>query len=119
MQKRYRVAPTQNEGLTLSTEEYLKKKEQEEIDKIFDAAIAEAKAKELEAMKEEVENKTLAEMVFKLADAEAEVSIQEELLSDAVRKEEDLSVRKEELKKSKMRFTTCKNKLERWCSANV
>lgn len=119
MQKRYRVAPTKDEGLTLSTEEYLKKKEQEEIDKIFNAAIAEAKAKELEAMKEEVENKTLAEMVFKLADAEAEVSIQEELLSDAMRSGEDVSVRKEELKKSKMGFTTCKNKLERWCSANV
>ena len=119
MSKRYKVDPTREEGLTLSTEEYLKKKEQEEIDKIFDAAIAEAKAKELEAMKKEVENKTLAEMVFKLADAEAEVSIQEELLSVAMRKEEDLSVRKEELKQSKMRFTTCKNKLERWCSANV
>ena len=101
----------------MTTKEYLARKEQEDIDVIFDRAIKEAKEKQLKELKEKEHKDYMYNLFTKLADYEAEVSVMEDIYktkyeSNDVTKEEIDKI-KEELKLLKMKLTKVQNDLER------
>lgn len=118
--ERYKVRPYEEEGTTMSTEEYLKKKEQEEIDRLFDEAIAKAKAEEKAYLESKERNEYISGLCSSINDAECELGVAESQLSlwmrsstESEQKEEKVKMWKEEVKKQKTRLTKLKKELER------
>lgn len=101
----------------MTTKEYLAKKEQENIDKIFDDAIKEAKRKQVLEMKTK-EHEEYMQKLFKLVgDYESEVLILEDVYRNMYEKgdcsRDDIEQIKEDIKQAKMRLTRTQNELER------
>lgn len=116
--ERYKVRPYEEEGTTMSTEEYLKKKEQEEIDKIFDEAIAKAKAEEKAYLESKERNEYISGLCSSINDAECELEVAEGELSRYMRsvaedRDDKIKMWKEEVKRQKTRLTKLKKELER------
>ena len=95
---------------TMTPEEYIRKKEQEELDKFFDS-IKPVKAEEVKDF-----NTILSEEVSKLSDLESTLCILEELYIDALKSNNKTSNEikeiSKELKSIKSQYTKQKNKLD-------
>lgn len=106
-----------NMGSTMTTEEFLKLKEQEELDRIFDEAIHEAHQKDLEEISRREHEEYVISLITKLSDLEAELSIVEELHRNSFNKEniptETINEYKKQLKVLKQKYTKTKNELDR------
>lgn len=103
---------------TMTTEEYLKKKEQEELDKLFDEAIKEAKEKELSKLAIEEKENYFKSLVVKLSDCEDELSILEEQLSEYIKNPDVMKDKidsiKRDMKIMKIKYTKTKNEIDRF-----
>lgn len=95
---------------TMTPEEYIRKKEQEELDKFFDS-IKPVKVEEVKDC-----NTILSEEVSKLSDLESTLCILEELYIDALKSNNKTSNEikeiSKELKSIKSQYTKQKNKLD-------
>ena len=113
----HNVTPHEGEE-TMSAQEYVRKKSEQTIENIYANAVAKAKADEMEKYKKEDYERTFSGFISKLADDEAEVSILEGLVSDAISKGSDasLSSLKGDLANAKRRYTKTKNEMEAWLS---
>lgn len=102
----------QNISDTMTTEEYLRKKEQEELDKLFD------NLKPLEVSEEDIDtNNLLAKEVSKLFDLEANLGICEELYLQGLKSDtktaDEIKSMANVLKATKIQYTKQKNKLDK------
>ena len=99
----------------MTAKEYINKKEQEELDEIFDKACKEARDKELKRLAEIEYEKTFADMVSKLNDKECELNILEDLYRKSYESSESTTEEKEKLKSDiknhKIAYTKLKNEL--------
>lgn len=103
---------------TMTTEEYLKKKEQDELDRLFDEAINEAKQKELSQLAKQEKDEYFISLMTKLSDSEDELGILEDQLSEYIKnpdvmKDKIDSIRRE-IKVMKIKYTKTKNEIDRF-----
>lgn len=103
---------------TMTTEEYLKKKEQDELDRLFDEAINEAKQKELSQLAKQEKEEYFISLMTKLSDSEDELGILEDQLSEYIKnpdvmKDKIDSIRRE-IKVMKIKYTKTKNEIDRF-----
>lgn len=103
---------------TMTTEEYLKKKEQNELDKLFDEAINEAKQKELSQLAKQEKEKYFISLITKLSDCEDELAILEEQLSQYIKNPDVMKDKidniKRDIKVMKIKYTKTKNEIDRF-----
>ena len=103
---------------TMTTEEYLKKKEQDELDRLFDEAINEAKQKELSQLAKQEKEEYFISLITKLSDCEDELAILEEQLSQYIKNPDVMKDRidniKRDIKIMKMKYTKTKNEIDRF-----
>lgn len=103
---------------TMTTEEYLKKKEQDELDRLFDEAINEAKQKELSQLAKQEKENYFKSLVVKLSDCEDELSILEDQLSEYIKNPDVMKDKidsiKRDMKIMKIRYTKTKNEIDRF-----
>lgn len=102
----------------MTTEEYLKKKEQDELDKLYDEAISEAKQKELSQLAKQEKEEYFISLITKLSDSEDELGILEDQLSEYIKnpdvmKDKIDSIRRE-IKVMKIKYTKTKNEIDRF-----
>lgn len=103
---------------TMTTEEYLKKKEQDELDKLFDEAINEAKQKELSQLAKQEKEEYFISLITKLSDYEDELAILEEQLSQYIKNPDVMKDKidsiKRDIKVMKIKYTKTKNEIDRF-----
>ena len=103
---------------TMTTEEYLKKKEQDELDKLFDEAINEAKQKELSQLAKQEKEEYFISLITKLSDCEDELAILEEQLSQYIKNPDVMKDKidniKRDIKVMKIKYTKTKNEIDRF-----
>lgn len=103
-------------GETMTPEEYLHKKEQQELDRLFDEAIKEARQKELTEQYRKEKERYFANLISKFCDCEDELSICENLISQYTRSEsrtaQEISDLKKTYKQLKTKYTKSKNELD-------
>lgn len=103
---------------TMTTEEYLKKKEQDELDRLFDEAINEAKQKELSQLAKQEKEKYFISLITKLSDCEDELAILEEQLSQYIKNPDVMKDKidniKRDIKVMKIKYTKTKNEIDRF-----
>lgn len=103
---------------TMTTEEYLKKKEQDELDKLFDEAINEAKQKELSQLAKQEKEEYFMSLIIKLSDCEDELAILEEQLSQYIKNPDIMKDKidniKRDIKVMKIKYTKTKNEIDRF-----
>lgn len=103
---------------TMTTEEYLKKKEQDELDRLFDEAINEAKQKELSQLAKQEKEEYFISLITKLSDCEDELAILEEQLSQYIKNPDVMKDKidniKRDIKIMKMKYTKTKNEIDRF-----
>lgn len=105
-------------GETMTTEEYLKKKEQDELDRLFDEAISEAKQKELSQLAKQEKEEYFMSLIIKLSDCEDELAILEEQLSQYIKNPDVMKDKidniKRDIKVMKIKYTKTKNEIDRF-----
>lgn len=103
---------------TMTTEEYLKKKEQDELDRLFDEAINEAKQKELSQLAKQEKEEYFISLITKLSDCEDELAILEEQLSQYIKNPDVMKDKidniKRDIKVMKIKYTKTKNEIDRF-----
>lgn len=103
---------------TMTTEEYLKKKEQDELDRLFDEAINEAKQKELSQLAKQEKEEYFMSLIIKLSDCEDELAILEEQLSQYIKNPDVMKDKidniKRDIKVMKIKYTKTKNEIDRF-----
>ena len=103
---------------TMTTEEYLKKKEQDELDRLFDEAISEAKQKELSQLAKQEKEEYFMSLIIKLSDCEDELAILEEQLSQYIKNPDIMKDKidniKRDIKVMKIKYTKTKNEIDRF-----
>ena len=103
---------------TMTTEEYLKKKEQDELDRLFDEAINEAKQKELSQLAKQEKEEYFISLTTKLSDCEDELAILEEQLSQYIKNPDIMKDKidniKRDIKVMKIKYTKTKNEIDRF-----
>ena len=103
---------------TMTTEEYLKKKEQDELDRLFDEAINEAKQKELSQLAKKEKEEYFISLITKLSDCEDELAILEEQLSQYIKNPDVMKDKidniKRDIKVMKIKYTKTKNEIDRF-----
>lgn len=103
---------------TMTTEEYLKKKEQDELDRLFDEAINEAKQKELSQLAKQEKEEYFMSLITKLSDCEDELAILEEQLSQYIKNPDVMKDKidniKRDIKVMKIKYTKTKNEIDRF-----
>lgn len=103
---------------TMTTEEYLKKKEQNELDRLFDEAINEAKQKELSQLAKQEKDEYFISLITKLSDSEDELGILEDQLSEYIKNPDVMKDKidsiKREIKVMKIKYTKTKNEIDRF-----
>lgn len=103
---------------TMTTEEYLKKKEQDELDRLFDEAINEAKQKELSQLAKQEKEEYFISLITKLSDYEDELAILEEQLSQYIKNPDVMKDKidsiKRDIKVMKIKYTKTKNEIDRF-----
>ena len=103
---------------TMTTEEYLKKKEQNELDRLFDEAINEAKQKELSQLAKQEKEEYFTSLITKLSDCEDELAILEEQLSQYIKNPDVMKDKidniKRDIKVMKIKYTKTKNEIDRF-----
>lgn len=103
---------------TMTTEEYLKKKEQDELDRLFDEAISEAKQKELSQLAKQEKEEYFMSLIIKLSDCEDELAILEEQLSQYIKNPDVMKDKidniKRDIKVMKIKYTKTKNEIDRF-----
>lgn len=103
---------------TMTTEEYLKKKEQDELDRLFDEAINEAKQKELSQLAKQEKEEYFISLIAKLSDCEDELAILEEQLSQYIKNPDVMKDKidniKRDIKVMKIKYTKTKNEIDRF-----
>lgn len=103
---------------TMTTEEYLKKKEQDELDRLFDEAINEAKQKELSQLAKQEKEEYFISLITKLSDCEDELGVLEEQLSQYIKNPDVMKDKidniKRDIKVMKIKYTKTKNEIDRF-----
>ena len=103
---------------TMTTEEYLKKKEQDELDRLFDEAINEAKQKELSQLAKQEKEEYFISLITKLSDCEDELAILEEQLSQYIKNPDVMKDKidsiKRDIKVMRIKYTKTKNEIDRF-----
>lgn len=103
---------------TMTTEEYLKKKEQDELDRLFDEAVNEAKQKELSQLAKQEKEEYFMSLIIKLSDCEDELAILEEQLSQYIKNPDVMKDKidniKRDIKVMKIKYTKTKNEIDRF-----
>ena len=103
---------------TMTTEEYLKKKEQDELDRLFDEAINEAKQKELSQLAKQEKEEYFTSLITKLSDCEDELGVLEEQLSQYIKNPDVMKDKidniKRDIKVMKIKYTKTKNEIDRF-----
>ena len=103
---------------TMTTEEYLKKKEQDELDRLFDEAINEAKQKELSQLAKQEKEEYFRSLITKLSDYEDELGVLEEQLSQYIKNPDVMKDKidniKRDIKVMKIKYTKTKNEIDRF-----
>ena len=103
---------------TMTTEKYLKKKEQDELDRLFDEAINEAKQKELSQLAKQEKEEYFISLITKLSDCEDELAILEEQLSQYIKNPDVMKDKidniKRDIKVMKIKYTKTKNEIDRF-----
>lgn len=103
---------------TMTTEEYLKKKEQDELDRLFDEAISEAKQKELSQLAKQEKEEYFISLITKLSDCEDELAVLEEQLSQYIKNPDVMKDKidniKRDIKVMKIKYTKTKNEIDRF-----
>lgn len=103
---------------TMTTEEYLKKKEQDELDRLFDEAVNEAKQKELSQLAKQEKEEYFMSLIIKLSDCEDELAILEEQLSQYIKNPDIMKDKidniKRDIKVMKIKYTKTKNEIDRF-----
>lgn len=103
---------------TMTTEEYLKNKEQDELDRLFDEAINEAKQKELSQLAKQEKEEYFISLITKLSDCEDELGVLEEQLSQYIKNPDVMKDKidniKRDIKVMKIKYTKTKNEIDRF-----
>ena len=111
------------EEVTMTAQEYLIKKEQEEIDKLFDQAVKDAREQELLQLAQTQSDNHFAFLVSKLCDYEDELSILEDLHFKATKSTDktktDVDKLKQDIKSCKTNYTKVYNEIQKILKENI
>ena len=109
-----------NKEITMTTRQYLDKVEQEEIDKIFDDAIREAREKELSRQAKLEQEEKFKKLMSILATREAELQILEDMYKEMYESKQyqqyEIDEIKTKIKTQTMLYTKVKNEVNRFIS---
>lgn len=105
-------------GKTMTTEEYLKKKEQEDIDKLFDEATKQAKLRNDYIRKEAAKEQKFQELLRQLGDVEAELGISIDLYNEgknsSSKTADEIKAMEQDIKTYKQRHTRILNEVNKY-----
>ena len=106
-----------NTEKTMTTEEYIRKQNQIDLDAEFDKALKQAYAKQKAQQELEDNAKKISDFIFKLTTAEAELIIWEEMLDEKIKYNKHPEYSFHDLNKQiaqyEIRYTKLKNKLDK------
>ena len=105
--------------ITMTTEQYLQKKQQKELDRLFDEAIKEQREKELSKQMEQQKKIYEANLIKTLCDIECELDICEQIMSDQYNDIALIQDIKKEYKRLKTKYTKTKHELDIFCMNNM
>lgn len=105
-------------GKTMTTEEYLKKKEQEDIDKLFDEATKQSKLRNDYIKKEVAKEQKFQELLRQLGDVEAELGISIDLYNEgknsSSKTADEIKAMEQDIKTYKQRHTRILNEVNKY-----